>query len=857
MAATLTFDILARDKASKTIAGVGTTAEKTSKKFNVLKTAAIGAGIAAAGLAVKFGKDSIKAFAEAEEAQKRLQDAFERFPNIADTNIGRLRDLNTALQKKTKFDDDALASGQAVLAQFKVTGKQLEELTPLVADYASRTGKDIPRAAQDVGKALLGNAKALKNIGIKYQATGNAALDTSNIIGILRKQVGGFAEKEGQTAAGKAAILKNQFGELQETVGSKLVPALSKLAEFALGVLDKFNKLDPVTKKIVVGVTALGLAALVAGPRVAALSAAVSSLGLAVKTAGVSFAAFLIAMPALIRIQAEATDSSKSWMDRLKGVNKQIIDTVDPTDKLSGALGLNADKAKNAGTATDALKETAKVYGDTLSTLTTPAVTDLATATQSAYDKQNLLNGVMIDATTANIGFRDAVVAWTLKVRDGVKANGDSARSLSLNTQAGRDNVGALIDMAKKASDHASAVYDQTKNLGKANTVLKTDRQRLLDAGTAAGFNKDELQKLIDKYLKVPTKAQTKITTPGMAAAHAKAEGLKTKMEQLEARAWKVTVEMRMKNKLRLEAIAAAHGMVLNVTGKPMMLAGGGAIRGPGTGTSDSVPAMVSNGEYVIKASRARQLGTRFLNMLNGAKSVGGDPGAVVLRYAAGGSVSAVQSFIRAQKGERYLLGGAGPNVWDCSGITGAAYAILKGLAYGMGQRYFTTQSNFGALGFQRGTGAYTIGVSPAAGHMVGNIGGLSFEAARPGVPLRVGNATSVQSMAQQWFLNAFDAFTNADRRTVMRNLGIKWGMPGAGRSMTSYEAGTPYVPRTGMYRLHRGEAVIPAGQNGPVELSPKTIRALGEVMGRVVLSGLGAANVRSARNADLYARAG
>ena len=43
----------------------------------------------------------------------------------------------------------------------------------------------------------------------------------------------------------------------------------------------------------------------------------------------------------------------------------------------------------------------------------------------------------------------------------------------------------------------------------------------------------------------------------------------------------------------------------------------GGLITGPGTGTSDSVPAMLSNGEYVIKASSAAKLGTGFLNAIN------------------------------------------------------------------------------------------------------------------------------------------------------------------------------------------------------------------------------------------------
>lgn len=43
----------------------------------------------------------------------------------------------------------------------------------------------------------------------------------------------------------------------------------------------------------------------------------------------------------------------------------------------------------------------------------------------------------------------------------------------------------------------------------------------------------------------------------------------------------------------------------------------GGYISGPGTGTSDSIPAMLSNGEYVIKAEAVRRYGTNFLNAVN------------------------------------------------------------------------------------------------------------------------------------------------------------------------------------------------------------------------------------------------
>jgi TP901 family phage tail tape measure protein len=46
----------------------------------------------------------------------------------------------------------------------------------------------------------------------------------------------------------------------------------------------------------------------------------------------------------------------------------------------------------------------------------------------------------------------------------------------------------------------------------------------------------------------------------------------------------------------------------------------GGLVRGPGTGTSDSIPRMLSDGEYVVKASAVGAYGVDFMNALNQQK---------------------------------------------------------------------------------------------------------------------------------------------------------------------------------------------------------------------------------------------
>lgn len=75
--------------------------------------------------------------------------------------------------------------------------------------------------------------------------------------------------------------------------------------------------------------------------------------------------------------------------------------------------------------------------------------------------------------------------------------------------------------------------------------------------------------------------------------------------------------------------------------------ASGGSVAGPGTGTSDSVPAMLSNGEYVLNAQAVDRLGVPFLNGLNTGRLRG---------FASGGLVGS--GGVASYKAERGSNGG-------------------------------------------------------------------------------------------------------------------------------------------------------------------------------------------------------
>jgi hypothetical protein len=82
--------------------------------------------------------------------------------------------------------------------------------------------------------------------------------------------------------------------------------------------------------------------------------------------------------------------------------------------------------------------------------------------------------------------------------------------------------------------------------------------------------------------------------------------------------------------------IAAGSAIKASVSRNAKKLATGGFVDGPGTETSDSVPARLSRGEYVIRARSVRQYGKDFFDKLNSG------------RFRDGGYVDPFASYSRA-----------------------------------------------------------------------------------------------------------------------------------------------------------------------------------------------------------------
>ncbi|EME14811.1 tape measure protein [Rhodococcus triatomae] len=166
-------------------------------------------------------------------------------------------------------------------------------------------------------------------------------------------------------------------------------------------------------------------------------------------------------------------------------------------------------------------------------------------------------------------------------------------------------------------------------------------------------------------------------------------------------------------------------GQAMSQLYPPIQRATGGPVSGPGTGTSDSIPAMLSNGEHVLTASDVAKAGGHgAVYRLRQAIQNGW------AHFATGGAVGRAIDAARSVTGNKYDWGGTGPTNFDCSGFVGWLQQILMGIE-GSTKRLYTTYSLIdgnlaGLVPGLNPNSPFNVGVSQE--HMAATLAGQNVE---------------------------------------------------------------------------------------------------------------------------------
>lgn len=203
-----------------------------------------GAGVAIAGL-TGFIVDSTVEASKAADIQAQLASVLKSTGGASGMTSDAVNKLSDSLSKVTKFEDDTITSGQNLLLTFTGIGKDVfPQATETMLDMSQALGQDLKSSAIQLGKALnnpVEGITALKRVGVSFtdeqkkqiegfMKVNDLASAQKLILGELSKEFGGSARAAGETLSGKLEILKNQFGNIKETVGGALLPVLSNLA---------------------------------------------------------------------------------------------------------------------------------------------------------------------------------------------------------------------------------------------------------------------------------------------------------------------------------------------------------------------------------------------------------------------------------------------------------------------------------------------------------------------------------------------------------------------------------------------------------------------------------------------------
>jgi hypothetical protein len=196
-----------------------------------------------------FVSGSIEQFDEAQRSLNSLKQSLDSIGR--DDLFGTIVDQSKELAKEFKFlDDDAITGAFQKLIQIGgLTRDEMNRLIPVIIDLNAKqrlsgeVNKKLADTAEQVAKAIGGNGRFLKEYGVEVSSVNTNAQNLSLILNELKSKVEGAGKAFGESLEGKIAATTTRVEELQEALGSKLLPMKVVLLDFVNKAADGFANL--------------------------------------------------------------------------------------------------------------------------------------------------------------------------------------------------------------------------------------------------------------------------------------------------------------------------------------------------------------------------------------------------------------------------------------------------------------------------------------------------------------------------------------------------------------------------------------------------------------------------------------
>ena len=237
---------------SKNINSAGTQSKTLGDQFEDFgKRAALAFAAAAAAIGA-YAAAAIKNAAADEAAQRNLALTIENTTTATANQIKGVEDYISKTSLAIGITDDQLRPAFGRLVRSTKDVEEAQKLLNLALDISSATGKPLETVANALGKAYDGNLTSLGKLGLGLDQSIIKSKDFDKVFQSLTGTFGGFAENEAQSTEKAFARIKIASDEVQEQIGTALLPLIQELTAFILA------DVVPVVQQFVNGLTGVG-----------------------------------------------------------------------------------------------------------------------------------------------------------------------------------------------------------------------------------------------------------------------------------------------------------------------------------------------------------------------------------------------------------------------------------------------------------------------------------------------------------------------------------------------------------------------------------------------------------------------
>jgi len=583
-----------------------TSVQKSVKRFGS-SVEGVGRSLTSAFISLGGGVFFGKIIKDASDAEETLNKFAVVFKDVAEDASAAANNLANNFGVSNTAARELLANTGDLLIGFGFTGEKALELSEnvqqLASDLASFTNLEggAQRASEAITKALLGETESLKSLNVTLRQTdvqkriqklasegvtfatereAKAQATYQLIVEQSTNSIGDFARSQ-SSFANQSKIARASLENLSESLGNLLLPFATRVISAINSLISSFVNLSKEGKVLILASVAL-FAAL--GPLLIVVGKLIIVFGSLLGVLG-----FLVSPIALISAG-------------LATVGAAIF-----------ALIQRFQAFKNAGVGTfDAIKLVILDVADVINLILVKSFQEFVNL---AIRGTNLINSAL---------GREIQPLLDL---DGFNSQIDSLRDGILEAN------GVAIDSIK---DPVDAIKDSFSELGKDAIDLKNKFVSLFGGvGSSAAKAGDSAQKAAnstDDLTKKIARPEAQAAASGLADAFGNiADGSKNASEAFSdfAGNFLEQISQMILQSLILSSIQgalpgasttrtarSATGGLVSGGSISRRFAEGGMVSGPGTGTSDSIPAMLSNGEFVNDARTVGFFGSGFFQNL-------------------------------------------------------------------------------------------------------------------------------------------------------------------------------------------------------------------------------------------------